>query len=245
MSSQVIRDCFTGDPHCFGSCRTEYKNILMNQWLSSKNYKIEYLEFANSGGIGTIGQNSKTIPVHLELGAVLLGVIIILFIANYTIQLTIFLLHTIIQAVWLNIQSSRYLNPHDNLQAICIQSYLMQHSLAPNVLVYQFLQQVQYAADQSFWQPGWTRQYKQRNDTEPCTVLESPLHTLELQDVITIVESSCTCWKWSILFFWCAGAPEIGWSDSVESSSCITQQKQELSLGRCYQGHFPSIGPRF
>jgi len=34
-----------------------------------------------------------------------------------------------------------------------------------------------------------------------------------------------------------AGCPEIGGSDSVESSQRIIQEKKEFILGRCYQGH--------
>jgi hypothetical protein len=73
MSSQVLRDYFTGAPQCSGSCGTEYKSILKNVWLSSKCYKIKLLECANFGAIGSIGRVSKTIPVHLEPGAVLSG----------------------------------------------------------------------------------------------------------------------------------------------------------------------------
>jgi hypothetical protein len=73
MSSQVLRDYFTGAPQYSGSCGTEYKNILKNVWSSSKCYKIKLLECANFGAIGSIGHGSKTIPVHLEPGAVLSG----------------------------------------------------------------------------------------------------------------------------------------------------------------------------
>jgi hypothetical protein len=52
---------------------TEYKSILNNVWLSSKCYKIKLLEYANFRAIGSIGCISKTIPVHLEPGAVLSG----------------------------------------------------------------------------------------------------------------------------------------------------------------------------
>jgi len=71
MSSQVLRDYFTSAPQCSGSCGTEYKNILKNVWLSSKCYIIKLLECANFGAIGRNGRVSKTIPVHLETGAVL------------------------------------------------------------------------------------------------------------------------------------------------------------------------------
>jgi len=71
MSSQVLRDYFTGAPQCSGSCGTEYKNILNNVWLFWKFYKIKPLESANFGAIGSIGRISKTIPLHLEPGAAL------------------------------------------------------------------------------------------------------------------------------------------------------------------------------
>ena len=120
------------------------------------------------------------------------GVIIILFISNSTIQLTIFC------TPWLrycnfNTQSGRYLNPHDYLQAIRYRFYLMQHySLAPNVQVQQLLWLVQYASSQSVWQPGWTRQHNHPNHEDLCTLLESPLHILEVEDVLSIVKSSST-----------------------------------------------------
>jgi len=76
-------------------------------------------------------------------------VIFIMFKSNSTIRLTIFLLHTLIQACKFNIQSSRYLNAHDYLQAIRYRFYQMQHSLAPTVPVQQLLRQVQYASYQS------------------------------------------------------------------------------------------------
>jgi len=71
MSSQVLQDYFTGAPQCSGGSGTEYKNFLKNVWLSSKCYKIKLLEYTNFGAIGSIGCISKTIPVHLEPGAVL------------------------------------------------------------------------------------------------------------------------------------------------------------------------------
>ena len=71
MSSQVLRDYFTGASQCSGSCGTEYKRILSNEWLSSKCYQIRHLECANFGAIGSIGRITKTIPVHLQPRAVL------------------------------------------------------------------------------------------------------------------------------------------------------------------------------
>jgi len=64
-------DELSGAPQCCGSCGREYKNILKNVWLSSKCYKIKLLECENFGAIRSIGRVSKTIPVHLEPGAVL------------------------------------------------------------------------------------------------------------------------------------------------------------------------------
>jgi hypothetical protein len=77
--------------------------------------------------------------------------------------------------------------------------------------------------------------------------LESPPRILELKDVIPIVESSGTFQKRLIMLSWLADATEIGGSDSVESSWSIVQEKKELVLGRCYQGHslhFEYTGPR-
>jgi len=120
------------------------------------------------------------------------GVIIIMFISNSTIQLTIFCTPWFRHCNF-NTQSSRYLNPHDYLLAIRYQLYLMQHySLAPNVQVQQLLWQVQYASYQSIWQFRWTRQHNQPKHPDLCTLLETPLHILEVEDIISIVRSSCT-----------------------------------------------------
>jgi len=70
MSFLMLPDYFTGAPQCSQSCATKYKDILKNVWLPSKCYKIELLQCANFGAIGSIGRVSKTIPVHLEPGAV-------------------------------------------------------------------------------------------------------------------------------------------------------------------------------
>jgi len=122
-------------------------------------------------------------------------VIIIMFISNSTLQLTIFCTPWFRHCNF-NTQSSRYLNPHDYLQAIRYSFYLMQHhSLAPNVQVQQLLWQVQYASYQSVWQPGWTRQHNQPNHEDLCTLLESPPHILEVEDVISIVGCSCTSYR--------------------------------------------------
>ena len=120
------------------------------------------------------------------------AVIIIIFLPNSTIQLTIFLLHTFIQSVFLDVRSSRYQSSHDYLQAINYWSYLMQLSLAPNVPVEQLLWQEHYVSYQSHWQTGWSCQYNQANHPDLCSLLESLLHNLELDDVISRVELSWT-----------------------------------------------------
>jgi hypothetical protein len=74
--------------------------------------------------------------------------------------------------------------------------------------------------------------------------LESTPHILDVEDVISILESSCALWKRLILFFWWIGTPGNGASDSVETSYSRTLDMKELALGRCYRGHFPFIGPR-
>jgi len=66
---------------------------------------------------------------------------------------------------------------------------------------------------------------------------------LEVEDVISIVGSSCTSWRRSISIIRRAGAPDIGESDSVEYSWSIIQESKELRLGMCYRGHCPYIWP--
>jgi hypothetical protein len=73
--------------------------------------------------------------------------------------------------------------------------------------------------------------------------LEPPLHIPEYEDEISIVESSCTMSKSSKLFFLRDGAADIGGYDLVESSYSIMQEMMELSLERCYQGHFGILDP--
>jgi len=48
--------------------------------------------------------------------------------------------------------------------------------------------------------------------------LESPPDILEVEDIISNVEASCSSQERPILYFGWAGTPEIGGSDSVESS---------------------------
>jgi len=123
----------------------------------------------------------------------------------------------------------------------------MQHSPATNVPVQLLLQRVQYASDSSVWQPGWIRQHNQSNHEDLWTLLESQPHILEVEDIIPIVKSVCTSQKRSILICRLTGTPEIGGSDSGESSWCIIQEKKELILGRCYRRHslhFAYTGPR-
>jgi len=74
------------------------------------------------------------------------GAIIIMFISNSTIQLTIFCTPWFRHCNF-NTLSSRYLNPHDYLKAIRNWFHLMQHySLTSNVQVQQLLRQVQYGS---------------------------------------------------------------------------------------------------
>ena len=139
--------------------------------------------------LGVLGTFPRLLWFTLNLEPYTLGVIIIMFISNSTIQLTIFLLHTLIQTLKLNMQSSSYLNPHDILETIRYRFYLMWHFLAPNVPVQHVLQHVQYASYQSVWQPRWTRQHNQPHHADICSVLESPTHIHEQEDVISIVEA--------------------------------------------------------
>ena len=119
-------------------------------------------------------------------------VIIVMYISNSTIQLTIFCTPWFWHCNF-NTLSSRYLNPHDYLQAIYYWFYLMQHySLVPNVQVQQLLQRVQYASFQSIWQSRWTRQHNQPKHADLYTLLESPPHISEFEDVMSIAEPSCT-----------------------------------------------------
>jgi len=121
-----------------------------------------------------------------------LGLNIIMFISNGTIQLNIFLLHTFIPVLEFNIQSSRYLNPHDYFQGIQYQFYRMQHSVAPYLPVQQLLWQVPFACYQSVWQPGWTRQHNQPNHADLCTLFKSPPHIVVIEHIRSFVECSCT-----------------------------------------------------
>jgi len=142
--------------------------------------------------LGVLAASPRVLRCTSNLQPYSPGVIIIMFISNRSIQLTIFCTPWFRHCNF-NTQSSRYLNLHDYLQAIRYQFYLMQHySVAPDVQVQQLLPQVQYASYQSLWQPGWTRQHNQPNHADLCTVLESPPHILEVEDVICIVGSSCT-----------------------------------------------------
>jgi len=113
----------------------------------------------------------------------------------------------------------------------------MQHSPAPNAPVKLCLQWVHYASYSFVWQPRWTRQHNQPNDEVLCTLLESPLHILELEDRFPGIESSCISQTRSIMLSRLTGAPEIGGSDWVESSSSIIQEEKEFVIGRCYRGH--------
>jgi len=142
--------------------------------------------------LGVLSMSPTVFRYASNLEAYSPGYGLIMFMSNCTIQLIIFILHTLIRTLQLNMQSSRYLNPHDWLQAIRYQFNLMQHSLAPNVPVQQSLQQGQFASYQSVWQPRWTQQHNSPNQGDPCTLFESPPHILNLEDVIPIVGWFCT-----------------------------------------------------
>ena len=142
--------------------------------------------------LGVMAASPRVVRFTLKLEPYSPGVIIIMFISNSTIQLTIFYTPWFRHCSF-NTQSSRYLKPHDYLKAIRYWFNLMQHySLAPNVQVQQLLWQVQYASYQSVWQSGWTRQHNQPNYGNLCTLLESPQNILEVQDIISIVQYICT-----------------------------------------------------
>jgi len=119
----------------------------------------------------------------------------------------------------------------------------MQNSVAANEPAQQLLQQVQDVSYQSVCKPGSTRQYNQHNHVDLCTLLESPPHILELQDVICNVQYFCPSETWFISWFSRAGTPEIAVSDSVESCKSKILEKLELSLGQCYRDHYLYIGP--
>jgi len=67
--------------------------------LSSKRIQIKLLGCANFGAMGSIGRVSKSIPVHLKTGVILSGSDDYNVISNSTIQITIVLQHTLIQAL--------------------------------------------------------------------------------------------------------------------------------------------------
>jgi len=144
------------------------------------------------GVLGVLAASPRLFWWTMNLAASSPGVINIMFMSYSTSRLTIILLHTLIQACKFNIQSSRYLNPQDYLQAIHYQFYQRQCSLASNVPVQQMLQQGQYASYQCVWQPEWTRQHNQPNYADRWTLLESPPHILQLEDLISIARSVCT-----------------------------------------------------
>jgi hypothetical protein len=61
-------------------------------------------------------------------------------------------------------------------------------------------------------------------------LLESQSHILEVEDVISIVGSSCTSYRRWILIVRQADPSEIGGFDLVETSGSIIQEKKEFSL---------------
>jgi len=120
------------------------------------------------------------------------GEIIIMYVLNSTIQLTIFLLHILIQILSLHILSSTYLYQQDWLQARCDQYHLIKHSFTQNLSVQQLLRQVQNAFYQSVWIRRSTYQHNQLNHAVLSALLESPPHNLEIEYVIFTLESSYT-----------------------------------------------------
>ena len=142
--------------------------------------------------LGVLAASPRLFRCTSNLKAYSPGEMFILLNQNSTIWVTIFVLHTLIQACKFKIQSSRYLNPHDYLQSIHYRLYQMQYSLATNVPVKQLLRQVQYASDESVGQPGWIRQHNHPYHADLCTLLQLPPHILVLEDIISIVQSSCT-----------------------------------------------------
>jgi len=212
--------------------------------MSSKCYRIKLWECANFAAIGSSGGIAKTIPMHPKPEAILSGSDYYNVYSKQYNSIDYPPPAHLDPCIVTNIQSSRYFNPHDYLQTIRYWFYLMQRSLASNVPVEQLLRLVQYAWYQSVWQPGWTRQCIQPNPADLCSLLELPQHILELEDVISIFESSCTSREQLISFFGRAGAPEIGRSDSVESSWIRIQETKERAFGMCYRGHCPYIRPR-
>jgi hypothetical protein len=64
--------------------------------------------------------------------------------------------------------------------------------------------------------------------------LVSPPFIFELDDIISIIESSCTASERLILLSWLAGFSEVRGSDTVESGGRIIQEKKELYHVGCY-----------
>jgi len=174
------------------------------------------VQYWESLGVFAISPRLFRCISKLELNC--LGVSIIIFIWNTAVQFGIFVLHTLIQLLKLNIPSSRYPIPYGYLQAIRNRSYLMWHCLVLNIPVQQLLQQVQIVLSQSVWQPGWLHQYNPPYHNNHCTALESPLHILEHKDIISIVESPWIFQKMPILLIRWAGTLNMGRSGLVESS---------------------------
>jgi hypothetical protein len=64
--------------------------------------------------------------------------------------------------------------------------------------------------------------------------LQFPLYSLEIEDIISVVESSCTAYIRLKSFFQLAGTLENIESHIAESSQSVTQEKKESGLRRCY-----------
>jgi hypothetical protein len=189
--------------------------MLQSTQSSSEWYKIMPLTWYNVRAAGSMTLVSKTILIHLEPDSP--EVMIHKFYMELYISINYLQLHTQIKHSNLtNIQYSRYQNGHEYLQAVCYRCHPMQDPFARHLPVQQLLRWVQYASYLSGWQPGWTNPRTKPNNESIETLLESPQPILELEDVIPIVESFCTSYKWSILFSPQADAPDIGGSDLVD-----------------------------
>jgi hypothetical protein len=73
-------------------------------------------------------------------------------------------------------------------------------------------------------------QWNQINCTEQYILFTSPLHILELEEVISIVKCSCKIEMRLRLFSWLLGASESEGSVFAKSSWSIKQEENQLIL---------------
>jgi len=137
----------------------------------------------------------------------------------------------------IDMQYSRYLHPHDYLQAICYQCSLMQQSPSPTMLVQLLLQWAQFEAYLCVWHHRWTCEYNEPNHADRSTSFVSPPHILSFQHVIPIFEPSCASSTCLISHSQLAATTVIGGSDSVESSGSMILETNKFSPGRCQWRH--------